>query len=308
MALFFALKEIFTKPHLSYEEQVGLLKSRGMVFENEENAAKILQTVSYYRLSGYWFHLQNDDNKFSKQAKFEDIFRAYKLDEEMRSLIFPIISLFEVSLRSKIGHIFGEELDQTFLFNQTYLKKEFLNKVSNDFLRSSEGFAQEIHSKYYLESLPAWIILETTSFGTLINIFKHIKHKDKAEDLNINRFKLKIAKSYNIESINSFISILQHLNTVRNICAHHSRTYNKNLNKSYKTINAPHFNKYFASDENKKRKIYNSFVALYFLLKNLKIADNELKALGSFFVRNNEFNDGFGIPQSFIDEPFCSRS
>ena len=40
------------------EEQIEILKTRGMLFEDEEKAKEILKDIGYYRLGFYWFHFQ----------------------------------------------------------------------------------------------------------------------------------------------------------------------------------------------------------------------------------------------------------
>lgn len=44
-----------TKVHLSVQEQLELLDSRGMEIENREIACASLSSFGYYRLSGYWY-------------------------------------------------------------------------------------------------------------------------------------------------------------------------------------------------------------------------------------------------------------
>ena len=56
------LPTVFEKPWLSFEDQVKLLKKRGLLFDSEFNDKKVeylLSTVGYYRLSGYWYIFQN---------------------------------------------------------------------------------------------------------------------------------------------------------------------------------------------------------------------------------------------------------
>lgn len=53
-------KVSYSKQLISFEEQVSLLKERGMYVEDENKALHILQNVSYYRLSGYWYPLLAD--------------------------------------------------------------------------------------------------------------------------------------------------------------------------------------------------------------------------------------------------------
>ena len=51
-------KSIFKKmgqKAISIDEQIQLLRSRGMVINNEEKAKEVLFDVGYFRLGFYWF-------------------------------------------------------------------------------------------------------------------------------------------------------------------------------------------------------------------------------------------------------------
>lgn len=45
--------ERYTKPPLTYQQQVELLKSRGLLFADEARAKRHLANISYYRMSAY---------------------------------------------------------------------------------------------------------------------------------------------------------------------------------------------------------------------------------------------------------------
>ena len=45
--------ERYTKPPLTYQQQVELLKSRGLQFADEARAKRHLANISYYRMSAY---------------------------------------------------------------------------------------------------------------------------------------------------------------------------------------------------------------------------------------------------------------
>jgi abortive infection bacteriophage resistance protein len=45
----------YTKSALTYAGQVEILKSRGLLIEDEFKAEHLLKNISYYRLSGYWY-------------------------------------------------------------------------------------------------------------------------------------------------------------------------------------------------------------------------------------------------------------
>jgi len=67
------LKESFSKPHKSYEEQANLLKSRNLTISNVEFCKRKLEHINYYRLSAYFYPFYQESNKFTDDAKFEEI-------------------------------------------------------------------------------------------------------------------------------------------------------------------------------------------------------------------------------------------
>lgn len=48
-----------SKPPLSIEEQLSLLKQRRMIISNDLFAKDCLKNIGYYRLSGYWYKFQD---------------------------------------------------------------------------------------------------------------------------------------------------------------------------------------------------------------------------------------------------------
>jgi abortive infection bacteriophage resistance protein len=43
---------------ITLDEQIQLLRSRGMVINNEEKAKEVLSDIGYYRLGFYWFPME----------------------------------------------------------------------------------------------------------------------------------------------------------------------------------------------------------------------------------------------------------
>lgn len=44
----------YTKQPITLAEQINILKQRGLIFENEEQAIAVLNHISYFRLASYW--------------------------------------------------------------------------------------------------------------------------------------------------------------------------------------------------------------------------------------------------------------
>lgn len=62
----------YTKLALTYAAQLQQLKDRGLLVPNQAKALHLLEAVSYYRLSGYWYPLLADKEKhiFKANASF----------------------------------------------------------------------------------------------------------------------------------------------------------------------------------------------------------------------------------------------
>jgi abortive infection bacteriophage resistance protein len=65
------MRGIYQLPFLSYREQMDLLKNRGLFFENEIQALKVFEHISYCRFNGYFHPFWID-----KQSK---VFKKYLL-------------------------------------------------------------------------------------------------------------------------------------------------------------------------------------------------------------------------------------
>ena len=47
----------------SFEDQLDILESRGLVITNRQAALKYLERLGYYRLSGYWYPFRQNEPK-----------------------------------------------------------------------------------------------------------------------------------------------------------------------------------------------------------------------------------------------------
>jgi abortive infection bacteriophage resistance protein len=88
----------------SIADQIALLKQRGMLFNNEQSAHHFLENISYYRLKGYWWDMQEDvTTHFLKpDTYFEDVIDRYNFDRRLRLILFDAIERIEIALRTKM--------------------------------------------------------------------------------------------------------------------------------------------------------------------------------------------------------------
>jgi abortive infection bacteriophage resistance protein len=210
----------FNKPPLSIDEQIALLKKRNLILNNESYAKHKLSIISYYRLSAYFrpFYIRNQEI-FRKNVSFEDIIKLYYFDKKLRKIIFDKLENIEVFFRTKIIEIISEENAFGYLTKLNNDKKdEILEKINKELNRSKEVFVKHYRKKYSNDDFPIWMIVETISFSLLSLIFKNLDEKSK----------IKIANDLNL-SIEILESWIHNLVYIRNICAHHSRIWNRIL-------------------------------------------------------------------------------
>jgi abortive infection bacteriophage resistance protein len=219
-----------SKPAHTIEEQIALLKSRGMRFKDESKAPHFLQNISFYRLKGYWWDMQADrtTHQFHAETYFEDVINRYNFDRHLRLILFDAIERIEVALRTQMIHHLSLGIgpcwyqDPKIVTDQVKQAKN-LSKLFDEF-----GYSQEIfiidHKKKHPENYPeSWKIMEIASFGTLSKFYKNLKH-DLPE-------KAAIAKGMGLNLHKELSSWLEAIGYVRNIIAHHSRLWSRDMVK-----------------------------------------------------------------------------
>src|SRR6266446_4339972 len=95
----------YPKQALTFQEQLELLESRGLVVSDHALALRWLSRVNYYRLSAYLypFRLSGSDT-YKAGTTFEQIAQFYIFDQKLRSLLMDAIQRVEVWLRTAITY------------------------------------------------------------------------------------------------------------------------------------------------------------------------------------------------------------
>jgi abortive infection bacteriophage resistance protein len=98
-------------------------------------------------------------------------------------------------------------------------------RVHSEYVASNEEFARHNKLKYGEYHLPPiWVTVELMTLGGLRHLYQNWSNRP---DRQI------IAKRYGLEEV-VFDSLLEHLETIRNFCAHHSRLWNRHITKTPK--------------------------------------------------------------------------
>ena len=227
------MKLQYSKPPLTVEQQADLLLTRGLNGITKSNLQEKLQAINYYRLRGYTYPYQDNSKPnapFFKTNSWDFIWGDYVLDSQLRSLLFESIGHIEIAFRTQLELVMSVKhgsrwyADPRFFHNKNSHSKD-MAELEKDWNRSNEVFKSHYTSKYdtSLEP-PAWIIFETSTFGVVSKFYSNIDslYSEKTE----------IAKYFGFSkaAVKVLVSWIHHLNTTRNICAHHSRLFSKSIN------------------------------------------------------------------------------
>ena len=231
---------LYEKQEFTIQQHIKQLQNRGLIIDDLSLAEHYLAHVSYYRLAGYWWPMQDDKEQhlFKPNSKFEDVIYLYNFDRELRVLIFDAIEKIEISLRTKLIYHLSHEFDPWWFQNINIFQNsgaliETLANLKEEIDRSKDIFIKE-HKKKYKEDLrfpPAWKSLEMTSFGSLSKLYGNLKNTIKSKDT--------IAEELGAVNHTYLPSWLQSIAQIRNYCAHHSRLWNKNLPGTPKLLSRP---------------------------------------------------------------------
>jgi abortive infection bacteriophage resistance protein len=199
-----------------------MLTARGLTIADAAAAEAFLSHVNYYRFSGYCLAFEQKRHSFLPGVTFDDIRAAYAFDAHLRDLLNEALEVIEIDVRCALAYHFGKQhgafghIDPRRFIRQ-FDHAEWLNRLHEEIGRSSELFVTHFRRTYAeYPDLPIWVLTELMSFGTLTRMYRGMNKPDQ-------RF---VANRYRIQA-GDFGTILLHLVYVRNLCAHHSRLWDR---------------------------------------------------------------------------------
>lgn len=216
--------EEYNKPPLTYTKQLDLLASRGLAISGRTKAEKFLSQVNYYRFSAYCLPFEIERHQFKTDATFERIQQLYEFDRKLRFLIDEILEVIEISVRTAMAYYLANKYgafahEEPARFFAKFDHALWIGKVHEEIVRSKETFIEHYKNKYSgFPRLPLWMAVEVMSFGALSQLYHNLLRDDQIALAKTIRFHSAVLSSW-----------LHTFTYVRNICAHHSRIWNREL-------------------------------------------------------------------------------
>lgn len=213
------------KEFKSIDEQLEILRSRGLTIEDDDLAKEFLLKNNYYRISGYSLTLRRND-VFSPSATFQNIVDIYSFDQEFRHILLLYIKMIEVHMKSIYAYEFSKiygplgYLDEQNFTNPTR-HRDIISKSEQ---QKKQRLPHEAYLKHFIndlqEDVPLWAYVDLLTISDIS--FLYSISNQSIKDSVAQHFGLTMKRGSDI--------LARHMHSmtiIRNLCAHGSRIYNR---------------------------------------------------------------------------------
>lgn len=204
------------------EEQIEILKNKGLIIEEEEEAKEILLRENYFFLMGYRHAFMNSerDRRFIPGTTFKELYSLFLFDRSFRNIVFKNLLVIENQLKSVVSYQLSKKYG--------YREKDYLNPKNftndHDKIRRVRDIIDKMKRQirinvgshnatmHYMNNygyIPLWVLVKVLSFGIVCELYTILKKEDQIE----------IAEVFGTtrEVLEEVIVILSNY---RNLCAH----------------------------------------------------------------------------------------
>ena len=224
-----------SKTFKTLDEQIELLKHKGLVIDDVNYTKEILLRENYFFLSGYRHLFLKDDGsrKFIYGTNFRELYALFNFDRQLRNILFKNILIVENNLKSILSHIVSKNhgfKEQHYLNAEIFVKDHSKSRQINDLLRKMKrqinvNGKQHAATSHYINNygyIPLWVVVKVLSFGIVGELYSILQREDQEE----------IADIYNV-SVSNLSNYLTITANYRNLCAHEDLCFS---NKTHKKI------------------------------------------------------------------------
>ncbi len=221
------------KTFKTLDEQIEILKSKGLVINDIEKAKNILLRENYFFISGYrhLFMKSRKEQQFIPGTTFEELYAMFVFDRRVRNIFFKNLLIIENNIKSLISYQLSKKYgykEKDYLNPKNFSKDpikirqvhDILNKVKRQIRNNVKQHSATMHYVTNYGYIPLWILVKVLSFGIVSELYDILDDSDQIE----------IAKTYNLD-VESLVIYLSILSNYRNLCAHEDILYDHRTQK-----------------------------------------------------------------------------
>ncbi len=266
------------KEFKTLDEQIGILKERGLVINDVDKAKNLLLSENYFFINGYRhiFLKNSKSSEFIPGTTFDELYALFQFDRSFRNVLFKNLLIVENNLKSILSYGLSKKYgirEKDYLkmsnFSQDIRKVRQVNDVLNKIKRQIKlNGRQHTATLHYLSNygyVPLWILVKLLSFGMINELYSILKPEDK----------LNIASYYNldVETLGIYIALLSNY---RNLCAHEDIVFEHRTQKEipdtryHRELDIPMMNDEYIYGKN---DIFAVVIMLKFMLNESDFTD-----------------------------------
>lgn len=252
------------------DEQIEILKYKGLKIEDENYAKEILLRENYFFLNGYRypFFQSKQEKRFIEGTTFLELYSLFLFDRRIRNVIFKHLLVIENNIKSIVSYQLSKKYgyrEKDYLKAKNFTSDRTKQRQVADLLHKMKrqirvNGAQHSATKHYITNygyIPLWILVKVLSFGIVGELFSILKIDDQKSICDI--------YGIDIETMSSYLPILANY---RNLCAHEDILYD---NKTQKSINNTLYHQLLGIPKEEDEYIYgkNDLFALFLIMKQM---------------------------------------
>jgi abortive infection bacteriophage resistance protein len=177
-------------------------------------------------------------DEFSRGTNFDEVLALYTFDRRLKDLVWSGLERVEVAFRSRIGHVLGEygplaHTDSRH-FRSTFDHHAWWRTAQRRINRArGRDVTVDHHDQVYAGDIPLWVLTDLLDFSDVSKLYAGMRSPDQR--IIAEWFGVSMAADASKASRRSWnknpplANWLENLTTVRNICAHHGRLWNRQL-------------------------------------------------------------------------------
>ncbi len=268
-----------SKKFKNLDEQIEILRSKGLIIENEDEARDILFRENYFFISGYrhLFMRTAKERRFIEGTTFDELYSMFVFDRKIRNIMFKNILIIENNIKSIISYQLSKKYgfrEKEYLnpknFTQDSLKTrqvhDVLNKMRRQIKINGKQHAATLHYISNYGYIPLWVLVKVLSFGIVSELYTILKSEDQYA----------ISEVYGLDSdtLQIYLSLLSNY---RNLCAHEDILYDHRTQRTIPdTVYHYKLNIDMTDDEYNYGK--NDLFALVIIMRQM-LTDEEFREL-----------------------------
>jgi abortive infection bacteriophage resistance protein len=275
-----------------------------------------LEHIGYYRFTGYTRPFRiggsgTDRENFKPGTTFDVVHDRYIFDRKLRLIAMDGVEKIEIAVRAALSNSLATRHGPHWFMNRSLFAKpswfhahepfsivdwhntfiaNIKREIGHDPTQTARRdiFIKHFYANYDAPDLPpCWMVFEAISFGPISQIFKHLAHPEYND----------LCKKFGVphQILSSWFHSVSY---VRNICAHHSRLWNRIC--TIKPTVANTYRSEFPSND----RVYAQLLVMQILIKKIWASNHWAEKLDTLISEHPAVPiSDMGFPSDWKNRP-----